>query len=557
MTHGYKVRITIIFLFFCFFYAIIIFNLALIQICQRSFFAELAHKQYDITFTSNPVRALIYDRHGNPLAINKDSIAAFITPNKLEKKEQLIAFLKKEFPQAAQRLAAHSTDNFMYIQRQLSEEQIEKIQQSGLADIHMLCEPCRFYPVLSASPVVGITDIDTHGLCGIEGIYDELLRGKPTTYHLEKDARSGYFHFTKETCEPGYDGSPLTLTIDSTLQFLAQEELNKTAQHYNAREGAVIILDPTNGDIFAMAQYPSFDPHQRKGLPLEQTKNKLITETYELGSVIKVCAALAALEEKVVSMDEPIDCKGAKTAYVDGRCINTWKEHGIIPFCDVIAFSNNIGIAQVAKRVDTKLYDHYRRLGFGTKTGIDFPGEQEGFVNPPRNWSKHSIISLSYGYEIRATLLQLARVFSMIANGGYEISPRLLLPQSKSSLHPQTATSCDLQATQAKRIYSPETIGYIQSILERTTQSGTAYRAKLKGYKVMAKTGSANLLVNGKYNDEKSLFTCAGIVEKDTYKRVIITFIKEVDRTQVFASTVAVPLFEHIAEKMIIHDKVI
>lgn len=556
MTDGYKVRTTIIFLFFCFCYLVIIFNLGLIQICQRSFFAQLAHKQYDITVTNHPARALIYDRYGNPLAINKESVSAFITPNKLENKEKLIAFLNKEFPHAAQRLSTHNTDNFMYLQRHLSEKQIEIIKQSGLTDIHMLCEPCRFYPIPCAAPVVGFTDIDTHGLCGIEGTYEELLRGKPTVYHLEKDARSGYFHFTKQAYDTGYDGNPLTLTIDSTLQFLAQEELNKTAQQFNAREGAIIIINPDNGDIIAMAQYPSFDPHQRKNIVLEQTKNKLLTDTYELGSVIKVCTALAALEEKVVSIDEPIDCKGTKTAYIDGRCINTWKEHGVIPFCDVIAFSNNIGIAQVAKRLDAKLYDHYRRLGFGTKTGIDFPGEQEGFVNPPRNWSKHSIISLSYGYEIRATLLQLARVFSMIANGGYEITPRLLLPATKNVPSP-TALSCDITPTYRKRLYCPETIEYIQSILERTTQSGTAKRAQLKGYKIMAKTGSANLLVNGRYNDQKSLFTCAGIVQKDSYKRVIITFIKEVDRTNIFASTVAVPLFEQVAEKMIIHDKVI
>lgn len=555
MTAGYKVRVTIVFLLFCFLYGTIIFNLCLLQITQSAFFAQLAHKQYDITITTNPARALIYDRNHNPLAINKDSIAAFIIPNKLEHKEPLTAFLKKQFPQAAARLAQHSNDNFMYIQRQLTDEQLAQIEKSGLSDIHMLCEPCRFYPIACAASIVGITDIDTHGLCGVEGIYDVQLRGKPTTCHLEKEARSGYFHFAKETRIAGHNGNPITLTIDSTLQFLAQEELNKTAQQFNAREGAVLIMDPTNGDIIVMAQYPSVDPHARKTLALEHTKNKLVTETYELGSVIKVCAAIAALEEGIVTIDEPIDCKGAKTAYIDGRCINTWHGHGIIPFCDVIAFSNNIGIAQVAKRLDNKLYDHYRRLGFGVKTGIDFPGEQEGFVNPPRNWSKHSIISLSYGYEIRATLMQLGRVISMIANGGYEVTPRLVLATKQSPN--TTTTSCDIESLPKKRLYSAETIGHIQSILERTTQSGTTRRAQMKGYKVMAKTGSANLLIDGQYNDQKSLFTCAGIIEKDSYKRVIITFIKEIDRSGILASTVAVPLFEQVAEKMVIHDKVI
>ena len=169
------------------------------------------------------------------------------------------------------------------------------------------------------------------------------------------------------------------------------------------------------------------------------TKNTVVTEAYELGSVFKICVALAALEEGVVTPDELIDCKNTKTTFIDGRKINTVHEAGIIPFEEVIAQSNNIGIAQVAQRLGTKIYDHYPRLGFSKKSGIPFPGENKGFINPPNKWSKQSIISLSYGYEVSANLLQLARAFSIIANGGYWIDPRITfdnqLPRNKKKLY--------------------------------------------------------------------------------------------------------------------------
>jgi len=292
-----------------------------------------------------------------------------------------------------------------------------------------------------------------------------------------------------------------------------------------------------------MLSYPYFDPNSPHMAQSENFKNKIITDAHELGSVMKVCAALAALEEGVVTPDELIDCKNCLTTHIDGRTINTVQAHGVIPFTDVIALSNNIGIAIVAKRLGEKLYDHYKRLGFGCKTGIKFPGENCGYLNPPENWSKQSIISLSYGYEVSMTLLQLASAFSIIATG-YKTIPTLIVnPCASYGTH--------------ERLYSDTTLNTIKGILEKTTLYGTARRAAIKGYRVMSKTGTANMLVDGKYNPDKNIYTCAGIVEKDDYQRVIVTFVKEAQQKNIYASTVAVPLFESIAERMLIHDRII
>ncbi len=317
-------------------------------------------------------------------------------------------------------------------------------------------------------------------------------------------------------------------------------------EQFHAQEGAVIVMNPKNGEIIAMTCMPDFDPNNTKQIPLNHTKNRSITEEYELGSVIKVFAAMAALEEGVVTLDELIDCENVKTAYVDGRKINTVPSSvaGIIPFSEVIEKSNNIGIAKVVKRLGTSLYDHYIRIGFGKKTGIEFPGERAGFVNPPSSWSKQSLISLSYGYEITATLLQLACALCMIANNGYPIKPTLCITQKST---PQ----------QGKPLYSSKTIATIQQILENTVLQGTAKKAHIKGYRIMSKTGTANLLINGEYSPTHNIYTCAGIVEKGSYQRVIVTFIKEVPQKNMYASTITAPLFERVAEKTLIHDKIL
>ena len=547
MIDNFKSRSTIVFFIFLLFYICIATNLYFIQIKQHIFYKKLAEQQYHVTITQTPARGPIFDRTGkNYLAMNKEYLAAFILPNQLTDKAKTVQFLRTYFPHAVKRLENNKNKHFMFVKRRLNSEEIELIKKENNPDIFLLSEPGRYYPLPCASPIIGLTSIDNKGLLGLELLYNSVLAGKPTTCHLEKDARSGYYYFNKETTIQGDLGKSLYLTIDADLQFLIQDAVQKTVEKFNAQEAAVLIMNPCNGEIIAMLSYPYFNPNNPQKARPENFKNKIITDAYELGSVIKVCAALAALEEGVVVPDELIDCKNCLTTQIDGRTINTPKAHGVLPFTDVIAFSNNIGIATVAKRLNEKLYNHYKKLGFGTKTNIHFPGENVGFLNPPEKWSKQSIISLSYGYEISATILQLGCAFSTIATG-YKIQPTLLYnpSQTESAQH------------NTHKLFSDNARNKIKEILEKTTQYGTARRARIKGYRVMSKTGTANMLIDGKYNTEKNLYSCAGIIEKDDYQRVIVTFVKEAQHKNIYASTVAVPLFESVAERMLIHDKII
>jgi cell division protein FtsI (penicillin-binding protein 3) len=525
------------------FFTVIVAKLFWIQIINHSFYLTCAERQYFFTLTEYPPRAPIFDRTGtNYLALNKESLAAFIIPTEIQDRPALEAFLKRHFPTVLERLKEQDHKKFLYVARRLTLEQKMLIENAHLADIHFLQEPSRFYPVPSAGAIVGVTDIDNNGLFGIEKKCDAHLKGKPHTIRIEKDARSGHYIRT-ETLDAGISGKPVQLTIDATLQFLAHEAVAQTVQKFGAKQGAAIIMDPITGEILAMVNVPSFDPNHLTELDPAHTKATAITDTFELGSVLKVFSALAALAEGVVTPDELIDCKNTKTTYIEGRKINTVLPHGIIPFNDVIAFSNNIGIAIVARRVGDKLYAHYKNLGFGAPTGIELMGEAAGFVNPPHNWSKQSIISLSYGYEITATLMQLACAFALIARDGVPVHPHIIYPVTRKQ--------------PIEHVYDTETISVIKEILRRTSQYGTAKKAQVHGCTVMSKTGTANMLINGEYVDTKNRYTCAGIVQKGAYQRVIVTFVQEAARGDLFAATVTAPLFEEIAERMLIHEKMI
>ena len=536
-----RARLTIIFFSFVSLYLFLAINLYRVQIQNYDFFNERAKKQYAMTVTVTPPRAEIYDRTGvQPLALNNEAIAAFIVPRKIKHKEILVPFLEEHFPKAAARLKKQPSSNFMYLNRRLNGDEIELIEQLDISDIKFLKEPSRYYPIPGVGPIVGITDIDNQGLFGIEKICNDSLAGTPTTYELEKDCRSKRFYITRETKVKGVHGKPVTLTLDGLLQFLVYDELKDHVNNMGSKSGSVLICNPENGDIIVMANYPDFNPNTPELITQQLTKNRIITDAYELGSVIKVFLALAALEENVVTADEIIDCENRKQTRINGMPISTTKVNGRITFEDVIRYSNNIGVAKVAHRLGTKLYDHYLRLGFTKRIGI-FPGETPGRITHPSRWSRSSLTYLSIGYEISANLTQLAQALSVIANDGYLV-PLHLLP---------------VQPTPQGPLYSEHALTQIKDILRKTVNKGASAKARISGYTVMGKTGTARLITNGRYDPRRHIFSFMAIVEKGDYKRVIVVSVKETTKKGYLASRVAVPLFERVAHKMLIHDKII
>lgn len=545
MDHISPLRVALVAILFLLLYGGATVHVFFMQTVQGNFFTHIAQKQYQITLTQRPPRAPIVDRNKRPLALNKEIFSIFIVPNNLHEKARVYQFIKQHFPEAWERLNRKKETCFMYVKRHLSQQELDRISAADIADLQILREEGRFYPHPSLGHTLGLTNIDNDGIAGIELIFNNHLAGSPTTYLLEKDARSQKHYFKKETKKSGNTGLPIRLTIDSNLQFIAYEAVKDRVETLGAIDGMGLIMDPISGDILAMACFPDFDPNQPVN-DLALTKNKTLTESHEFGSAMKVFTAMAALEEKKVTPDEIIDCEGKKETRIDGVPITTWKAFGKLTYTDVIRNSNNIGTSKVALRVGPSLHTHLRNCGFSRPTGLGYPGEQMGSLTPPNRWTKFTIPHLSFGYEISATLLQLARAFAIISNGGYLITPRLLIEPTPKKIPPQ-------------RVFSQETITAIRNITAFNTENNFEPTGLIPGYTVMGKTGSALMITNGKYDPSRSLYTFVGAVEKGDYRRIIAVTIREPRPTagHTYASTVALPLFKEIAERMLVHDQVL
>lgn len=521
-------------------YATIIARLYYVQVVQQDFYKNLAEKQYSIHVTTLPERAYIFDRNGTPVALHKDTFSAFFLPKQIKEKQKLIEFVSKHFPAAQERMADCWDKNFFFIARRLTDKEQELITNAHLEDIHLLQEPSRFYPYASLSTILGITNIDNIGILGLEQEYNETLQGCATVHTLKKDARNNKFYFEKELTIQGSISQPLHLTVDADLQFKVCQILQDHIETLEAKEGGVVVMNPDTGEIYAMASYPYFDPNNTETLDIETTKNRPVTQAFETGSVIKTFSALAALDLQVTNLDEMINCENTKETKIEGIRVRTVQPHGTISFKEVVQYSNNIGTVKIIKRIHEKLYDYYTKLGFGSTTGLQFPGEQSGFVNHPKNWSAYSIISLSFGYEITVTLLQLARALSVIYNGGYLVTPTLIKKDTYA-------------VNIGEPIVQEKTRHDMDLILQGCVQQGSGKRASIPGYKITGKTGTANILEHGTYNEKKHLNTFIGYVEKGTYKRVITLYVKESKKAG-YSSMISAPLFRKVAEAMVIHD---
>lgn len=535
MNKPYALRVPLIFVCFLSVGIYALWQLFSLQIYQHDFYTQLAYKQRTLTLTRYPDRGLIYDRNGIALCNNKETVAACIEPKKIIEKDRLLTFLQKHFESAYERYLHNPAASFLYIKRNLTEEEIDTITHAQLPDIHLIQETTRSYYTPEVVSITGITSREQEGLFGLEWLYNKELKGTPSITVFEKDAHSHFFSTTEHTQETT---APLYTTIDAHLQQIVQEELNNAATACNAQEGALIIMNPETGEILASASYPTYQFNSENN-DTRCTKNNCFSECYEFGSVMKSFTALAALEEEVVTPDEVINCHNTKEAYIKNRLIRTVHAQGYVTFSEIIQHSNNIGIAIVAYRLYEKLYDYYKLFGFGSNVSSIFPGQQKGFVNPPSHWSAHSIISLSYGYEITATLVQLVRAFSLFANDGHLITPHII-KQTECMMSP--------------KIVSSKSINESRSILEKTTTHGTARRAHIPGYTILSKTGTANLLVNGKYEDDKRIYSYVGLLEKGTYKRATGLYLKNTSHTHAYASTVVTPVCKNVMEKMVIHE---
>lgn len=520
-------RSTLLFFLFSALFSVIFFRLIYLQWYQADYFKTAGREQYTKKIVVHPMRKSFFDNHKIPLTYNHFVESAFVLLPQCTQREQLVTFLNQFFPAAAERLEKRPRQ-FLWIKRTINSHESELCKKAKIPGLHIVEESRRFCPYPFLAPVLGTTSIDNSGIEGLELYYDSYIKGFPSSVLIQKDARTNTLYFTRELLQKGEKGKAVELTIDCKLSKKVYEELKKTVQKFSAQSGAVLIMDAKTGAIISMVSYPIFD---EKNLLI---RNNVIQDCYEFGSVIKPLVALAALEEKVVTSDEKIDCEGT-VAYVAQTRVENIRPLFVIPFSDVVRFSSNVGMAKIGVRLGERMYDYLARYGFGIPSGVDYPGERAGYLSPPSKWSRSTPVVLSFGYEMNATLLQLARAYAVLGNDGCLVTPHF----KKNDIVPKS-----------QPLFSQAALEGLRTILKE----GNSSIKRIPNFVILGKTGTARIATPEGYSRERHLYTFAGLVERENYRRVIITFIKEPTDPMLLSSQITAPLFSRIAHMMVMHD---
>jgi cell division protein FtsI (penicillin-binding protein 3) len=464
------------------------------------------------------LRSKIVDVSGYLIAENKEVLSACCSPSCTLTKE-FLDYINDNYGVTQERVMRSKGKHFCFIKRMLSQKEENDIKDKDFKEVFYIKEFERVYPYKFLMPVIGVVDIDSNGISGLEYYIDNIYQ------NLCFSDNSSYREF-------------FDTNIDVGLSYKVYKII-KAACEVNHSEFAMgVVMDPSDGRILSMVQYPVSESSDLNNYYFRFSKPLAITEAYEMGSVIKAFCMLAAIDEKVVSPDEIIDCKNTKHVKIRGFDVNTWKANGEIPFKEVVKNSNNIGIVQVAMRLDKKLYDHYKKMGFESKAGIDLPGEAYGFMTPLNEWSLQTILSFSYGYEVSTTLMQLVRAWSLFTNNGKIIAPRLLKMTNKY---------------ETSEVYSADSINKARDILKYPEERiPKIYRFNFENIDLYGKTGTANILEGGVYQKDKNTFCFVGHIESGSWKRIIGVFINRSSAKKAYANTIAYPIFLKIANELIV-----
>lgn len=530
--------------------ACIFAKIILLQVVQHSTYVRLARQQQERLIEIPAPRGSIYDRTGQPLAMSVRLDSVSVNPLRVPNLEIasgiLSGILEMDRTALYGRLksAFDSGRGFLWVKRKLTPEQSRRLHSLRLDWIDFQAESERRYPKERvAANVLGSVDREEEGNGGLEAALDDELAGHAGTAHVLSDVKRRGIDSQLED-EP-HAGASITLTLDERIQFVAEKEIAAAVQERNAKFGSVVVMNPSNGEILAMASYPTFDPNKppQPGEPASCRFNHAVSVPFEPGSVFKVITLSAALETTDLRPESIINCgNGAITLF--GRTIHeAHRGYGSIPMAMVLARSSNIGAIQVGMRVgQEKLYEYVRRFGFGQKTGITLPAESAGMVRKLSRWGATSLSSVSMGHEIGTTTLQLAQACSVVANGGLLVRPKIILKKDGQPF----------QTEAPRRVLRPETAITMRQLMEGVVvhPAGTGHKARLEGYSSGGKTGSAQIYdFATKHYSHTYNGSFMGFAPVSNPAIVVVVTVNGTHGTAGFGGQVAAPVFKAVAEE--------
>jgi len=528
-------------------------RLVYLQFSQYENLASRARQQQQNEIETTPQRGELLDRQERQLARSVQTVSLFIDPDGLDtatldrNAQQLAQSLKLKQADLARefRKAHEQKKRFVWIARRLDADQANKIVELKLPGVQTQLEPKRYYPNGSlAAHVLGYVGLDGKGLGGVEQFYNAKISGEPGQLFIEKDANGKAYEGYEIAAKPG---QTVILTIDQTIQYQAEQALEAAVQQSRAKSGSVIVLDPRSGEILALANAPTFDPNRVSDAKPETRSNWALQNIYEPGSTFKVVAFSAALEKGLARVDERIDCQMGSIT-VAGRLVHDHKPFGLLTIPEALAKSSNVAAIKLGLRVgDATMYDYIRRFGFGSKTGIELPGETSGILRKVERWQPSSIGSIAIGQEVGVTPVQMVAAFGALANDGMRVAPHLI----REVRNAEGAVVYRAQPEQ-RRVISAETAIALRGMLEGVTLHGTAKKAQLDGYSAAGKTGTAQKIdpKTKAYSATKFVGSFVGFAPVNNPQVVIIVVIDE-PAGAYHGGDVAAPIFREVAEQIL------
>ena len=532
----HPVRNAIVLLFFLSGLVLLAARAVYLQVLNSDFLQSQGNQRHTRLVKDNSHRGMILDRHGSPLAVSTPVDSVWAHPPTLAEERRkwprLAALLEMSPRELTQLLRRHEGREFMYLKRHVPPELSERVMALKIPGVALQREYRRYYPLGSvAGHVVGFTNIDDQGQEGVELAYDASLRAVPGTKRLLRDLQGNAVEVAESVVLPK-PGRDLVLSIDRRIQYLAYRELKAAVFEHGARAGSAVVLDARTGEVLAMVNEPDFNPNNRAGLRSGMFRNRAVTDLFEPGSTLKPFTIACALESGKYSPGSIIDTTPG-VLQVGDRTFRDVHNHGVLTVAGVIEKSSNVGVSKIALALNKKsMWEMLRHAGFGQPTGVQLPGEVAGLLNPYSSWVPVEQASISFGYGISVTPLQLARAYLALANDG------MALPLTLQ--HSETIP-------QGEHIMSSKTARRLQSMLElAVSDAGTGKAAQVADYRVAGKTGTVRKLTPDGYSEDKYVAWFAGFAPVNSPRLVMVITVDEPARGAYYGGEVAAPVFGHV-----------
>ncbi|GHU07931.1 peptidoglycan synthetase FtsI [Betaproteobacteria bacterium] len=530
---AWRSRLMALLILTCF--AVLIGRSFYLQVLNNDFLQEKGESRYRRDLEISASRGRISDRNGDVLAVSTPMQSIWAIPADVrlnhEQKRQLAALLEMDAKELERRLA--SDKPFVFLKRQLSPEIGEKVAALKLPGIGQDREYRRYYPSGEMTAhLVGFTGIDDKGLEGVELAFQGQLLGHPGSRSVIKDRRGQIVEDVGSIRSPR-DGNDIHLAIDSKIQYIAYSQLKQAVEHFKAKAGGVVVIDTRTGEILALANWPTYNPNNRDRLTGTQLRNRALTDTYEPGSVMKPFAVAQALEDNKVRFDTVINTAPGYLTF-GKMTISDTRQHGPLTVAQVIQKSSNVGTAKIAAMLTPeRMWNMYEAIGLGQAPGLGFPGEVTGRLRPWKTWRPIEQATMSYGHGLSVSLMQLARAYTVFAREG-DIIPLTL------------TRSDDVTPVRATPVFSQQTAREMRAMLEMATQpGGTAPKARVPGYRIGGKTGTAYKIEGGQYV-KNYVASFVGFAPVSNPRLVVAVMIDEPGIGAHFGGDVAGPVFSQV-----------